>query len=279
MFTYSALVLLPFITGGFTPNNSFYDFGAKLTQSQTVQGAILQSFDGSETFYTIDTIYFTAYMSYDLGSYGTEGSWYLSDFTFTIRSSLYRIIPSDDEGIYVHSLTCTYSPSPQWEYTQNTSFNELDNLEYFVHLDGRNAEYEIGIKVDGGAYESSYYTFDFDSNYDSYAITNVNTTYLSNYLSEYATRGLSSVDLDSIEQEAHDEGFAEGVEYASHNGEAAVVFSGILSVALLPVNFFLQILNFEVFGINIGGFVTGLLTLAIIFIIWRVILGGRTPTK
>lgn len=276
MFVYSALSLIPFITGGFAPNNSFYDYGAKLTQTQSVQGAILLS-DTLGTFYTIDEVSFTAYMSFDTGSYGTDGSWYLSDFTFTIRSNLYLLV--DDEGIYITSLTASYSPSPQWEYTQNTSLIELEDLEYYVHLDGFNTEYEIGFSVDGVTTRYVYTAYEFDANDESYAITSVDASDLSSYLSEYATRGLSSVDVEAIEQEGYTRGWNDGVEYGSHNGEASVVFSGILSVALLPVNFFLSILNFEVFGINIGGFVTGMLTLAIIFIIWRVILGGRAPTK
>lgn len=72
----------------------------------------------------------------------------------------------------------------------------------------------------------------------------------------------------------YNEGYTDGYNTGSTTtGEASVIFAGILNVAMIPVNFFLAILNFEVFGINIGGFVTGLLTLAVIYIIWKIILG------
>lgn len=53
------------------------------------------------------------------------------------------------------------------------------------------------------------------------------------------------------------------------------IFVGILDIALVPVNFFLGILNFEVFGINIGAFVSGLLSIAVVVIIIRSFIGGN----
>lgn len=71
-------------------------------------------------------------------------------------------------------------------------------------------------------------------------------------------------------------GYTDGYSAGQADGGVpSIIFSGILNVALIPVNFFLAILNFEVFGINIGGFVTGLMTLAIIIILFGIIFGGR----
>lgn len=73
----------------------------------------------------------------------------------------------------------------------------------------------------------------------------------------------------------YNQGTADGWEEASQVDTTAVtIFSGILSVGLLPVNFFLAILNFEVFGINIGAFVSALLTVAIIVIVTRMVVNG-----
>ena len=55
---------------------------------------------------------------------------------------------------------------------------------------------------------------------------------------------------------------------------ASIIFQGIFNIGLMPVNFFLGVLNFEVFGINIGAFVSALLTLAIVIIIVRIIFSG-----
>ena len=73
----------------------------------------------------------------------------------------------------------------------------------------------------------------------------------------------------------YNDGSADAWEEASQQDETAVtIFSGILSVGLLPVNFFLAILNFEVFGINIGAFVSALLTVAIVIIVTRIVVNG-----
>lgn len=73
----------------------------------------------------------------------------------------------------------------------------------------------------------------------------------------------------------YNHGYADGYNEASEQDSTAVtIFSGILSVGLLPVNFFLAILNFEVFGINIGAFVSALLTVAIVIIVTRIVING-----
>lgn len=73
----------------------------------------------------------------------------------------------------------------------------------------------------------------------------------------------------------YNQGYATGYKDAEDQDSTAVtIFSGILSVGLLPVNFFLAILNFEVFGINIGAFVSALLTVAIVVIVTRMVVNG-----
>lgn len=75
-------------------------------------------------------------------------------------------------------------------------------------------------------------------------------------------------------------GYNDGYTDAQADGGVpAIIFGGVLNIAMIPVNFFLAILNFEVFGINIGGFVTGLMTIAIIIILFGVIFGGRPAPR
>lgn len=76
------------------------------------------------------------------------------------------------------------------------------------------------------------------------------------------------------------DGFAQGESYGYNEGlgqdtAVASIFSGILQVALVPVNFFLAIFNFEILGINLSGFIRALFTVAITVIILRVVLGGK----
>ena len=57
------------------------------------------------------------------------------------------------------------------------------------------------------------------------------------------------------------------------NSTAGMIVSGIINIGLLPVNIFLSILDFEVFGINVGALVGSLLTIACFLILWRIIKG------
>lgn len=75
---------------------------------------------------------------------------------------------------------------------------------------------------------------------------------------------------DLGEQVGISEGRAEVIEQGQ---TATVIFNGIISVGLLPVNVFLKMLNLEVFGINIGALVSSLLTICVIIIIARMIFG------
>lgn len=76
------------------------------------------------------------------------------------------------------------------------------------------------------------------------------------------------------------DGWTEGYNYADNqNATAVTIFSGIVTVGLLPINFFLAMLNFEVFGINIGGFVSSLLTIAIVVIVIRIVIGSGNGDK
>lgn len=81
----------------------------------------------------------------------------------------------------------------------------------------------------------------------------------------------------------YQDGYTTGFNDANNqDATAAVIFTGILEVALLPINVFLAIFNYEVFGINISGLVSALLTVAVVVIIIRVILsksGGNGGSK
>lgn len=73
-------------------------------------------------------------------------------------------------------------------------------------------------------------------------------------------------------QEGYSEGFTEG---STQDETAVAIFSGMVNVGLIPVNFFLSIFNFEVFGINISAMVSAFLTIAIIVIIVRMVTGKK----
>lgn len=80
------------------------------------------------------------------------------------------------------------------------------------------------------------------------------------------------------ESSGYQNGYNDAISDASNQSVVAnSIFSGIFTVAMLPVNVFLQFMNFEVFGINISGLVSGLITVALVVIVLRFIFakGGK----
>ena len=73
-------------------------------------------------------------------------------------------------------------------------------------------------------------------------------------------------------QAGYDDGYSIGFNADS---TAASIFSGILQIGLLPINFFLAIFNFEILGINLSGFIRALFTVAITIIVIKTIFGGK----
>lgn len=96
-----------------------------------------------------------------------------------------------------------------------------------------------------------------------------------NYSQGYDS-GYEQGDADGYAR-GHSEGYVDGIEYAQSQDQTALtIFTGICTVAMLPVNMFLTIFNFEVFGINIGGFISSFLTIAIVIIVIRMITGKKS---
>lgn len=175
-------------------------------------------------------------------------SWYLSNPLQLTSSSTFQISTSFLEADTFKS-TIDFDYSTTEEYTL-----DLYHLLLPVYL-----EYSVDIQC--------IWTPIF--NFDLPAIINSNS-YQLGYDAGFDS-GINQGDKAGYNI-GYNDGYSAG---QADGGVPSIIFSGILNVALIPVNFFLAILNFEVFGINIGGFVTGLMTLAIIIILFGVIFGGR----
>lgn len=261
--------LIPIILTGYAPNNTFYPYGGKISYNTSVQSCIIQSENSNQIYYSLADVYFNVDISYDIDN----SSYYLNNFTYKINASLYRNPVGSDEGIYVQSLTYTYAPN--WEITQNTSNYSFDNVAYYISFNGYNDEFEIGVRVNDVVAGFTYTNQDFGTDTNSFSYIEINTSNFYDVLDQFISSGYSSSELADAIQVAKDAGYAEGLQDGLEGGQPSVIFSGILNVALLPVNMFLQILNFEVFGINIGALVTGLLTIAVVIIIVRLVTGKK----
>lgn len=103
---------------------------------------------------------------------------------------------------------------------------------------------------------------------------------------------VSSVDFENANNEAYNKGYDDGYSVGYTNGEsvgytsgfnagvsvddtAIVIFNGILNIALVPINFFLAIFNFEILGINMSALVSSLLSICLIIIVVRFVTGKK----
>ena len=95
-------------------------------------------------------------------------------------------------------------------------------------------------------------------------------------ISSYASQNSYAQGKEDGLSEGYQNGFRDGVTYAQNQDQTALtIFEGICTVALVPINFFLAIFNFEIFGINISGFVSALLTVSVVIIIVRIMTGKK----
>lgn len=138
---------------------------------------------------------------------------------------------------------------------------------------------------------SEFYDFGYDFYlYDTYYTIDLTDGFTYDYYFNCLDKAINSVYADY--NSGYHDGFSDGessgynhgwndgfTEGASQDETAVVIFSGIVQVGLLPINFFLAMLNFEVFGINIGGLVSAFLTIAVVIIIIRVITGSGNGDK
>lgn len=73
----------------------------------------------------------------------------------------------------------------------------------------------------------------------------------------------------------HGVGYNEGFDAGSDlDSTALVIFDGILSIGLIPTQIFMAMLNFNILGINIAGFITGLITILMVVLLLRIIFSG-----
>lgn len=221
---------------------------------------------------------FSLGMSFDTYFNNDSTTYYCDNFVFD-----YKVIRQYTWG----GTQVTYNES----YSSDLSFYsyELENLVLTCTWQAYHEDDVIHVSVTNGAstlIDESFtiipsgeefvfdwgFSFDIDFSSVHEQILDYRLQYLGfegGYASGYNT-GYSD-GASSGYQTGYTDGYTEG---ATQDETAVAIFSGIISVALIPINFFLACLNFEVFGINIGAFVSALLTVAIVVIITRMIVSG-----
>lgn len=130
-----------------------------------------------------------------------------------------------------------------------------------------NGVYDTSIRPSGESYEQGYA--------DGYAEGTAYSEVASDVIYDMGYADGASSQYTVIAQ-SYQEGYSAGLsEGLNSDATVATIFSNILLVGMLPVDFFLRILNWEFLGINIASFVSALLSVAATIIVIRFVTGKK----
>lgn len=216
-----------------------------------------------------------------------------SEFEVHVTSVNISLVAYDDGGTLLASNDVTGVPLSEFNITSYSDvvnitpdYNRSDEIFiYDIDFYGNSFTLNIPLHFDWyymEGFASGNYTFVFP--FSNLFLTNIPQAIQSLlYDSSAYDNGYYSGKNDGYEegfndgkQVGHQEGWVQGVEYGASQDETALtIFEGIITIALVPINFFLAIFNFEIFGINLSGFVSALLTVSIIIIVVRFLTGKK----
>lgn len=263
----SLLSVVSFSAGENAPYRFYKDITYQAEQVFTVVD------DGDDIYeYQLDYVFYTDIAYNNQTSYEYKYNGFKLDL---------RII--NHNGTQVYSYTENYYEEEPIYISNNTFYLEYD-FDYSDDITSLKILFEFGdndtawyIPLENYGYEPLFFPFSTDTSLNWTPITQnllpvifMGDSYDIGYYDGY------QIGFDDGDRVGQNTGYSHGYSDAQADDTVpSIIFGGILNIALIPVNFFLAILNFEVFGINIGGFVTGLMTIAVIIILFGVIFGGR----
>ena len=187
-------------------------------------------------------------------SYGSNTGTYLMQYRFSFTTNLY----DDSTGNY-----CRFD----FRVTTLSKHPSLTTLDEFIFdLDDFHRPSVRGWNVI--VQKDTFNTY-FNPTYYDYSMG-----YSDGYLQGIES-GPNNQMLEQEYERGRQVGIQEGLAQADYSSTANSIFNGIFTIGLLPVNVFLGFMDWEVFGINIAGLVSGLISVAIVVIIIRFILGHK----
>lgn len=236
------------------------------------------------TIQTNDTVYYSSIdVEFDLELYFDEPNSYRLDFNsvnVTWNVLNYDSFPltfdlSNSDISFNYDTIQTFVP----RLTLSTDAeDDLLNVNLFNNgnlLEHKEIEFDLNITVLNSLdvqYDMTY--FRNDINYYMNAYGDLSTEYINGY-DAGRTDGYTTGFKDG-EAKGYTDGFNKGLEV---DETAIIIFNGILNIALVPVNFFLAIFNFEILGINVSQLVTALLSVCLVIIIVRFVTGKSQGGK
>ena len=273
---------------------SLYNYSASIGSNYSYY--TMEAVTYEEVHHTIDDSAFYRYDSYSGTSvtfnYESSGNldylYYPSTGYYT--ESIYRIYSSIGSNYHVvgslHFSIDRDSNTDTFRMKCYYQFNDIYNIKINVLFFDYDNQYSNALVINGKYVTpgegTTYYSPYFSQTFDDFFYEDDNELFIT-----IQTQPVSDEEWSGTWSDGYDEGYTNGknegyqngytdgyTEGAGQNSTATTIFTGIISVGLMPINFFLGILNFEVFGINIGGLVAGFLTIAVTLIIVRIIFSG-----
>lgn len=248
---------------GFSSSTGTYDKQITLNDYEKAPALVFGA-TGSSSHYVVESsVNINFNMSYDSSD---DSSYFLWNFRFNVHASEYYI---NSSGTRELEETVTYSYQPNWEITPSSYNQEFERTKFTIVVN--DDEMSIHHFYDDVLVDSESVTLDF------YAQPEVNRLQISfnttNFFQEVD-------DLLHFSKASYDAGYSQGnldgaLDGVQMNPEMFTIFNGILNIAMIPVNVFLAIFNFEVFGINLASAVTALLSICILIVVIKMVTGGK----
>lgn len=189
-----------------------------------------------------------------------------TSFNFQLKVSMYIINDSDNVINCDSPMVINYS-LPQTN-VQPSGISISYPSDFDLQYIGVNYEFQI---YDENTYRALSLGSGYDTGYDNgYA-----DGHRDGWQSGYDTGADNS--YSEQQEEWYTNGYIDGYnEGLNTDASMVLIFANIFQFAMIPVNFFLKIFNVEVFGINVSGLVSALLTMSIIVILLKTILGNQS---
>lgn len=247
------------------PYNPSYDYGAKIQYQDTLQPIVFK--DEANSVYYIETYFsLTANMSYNTTS--SSFDYYIDSFQFTINPKLYWV---NNLGVVEMEHQFNYIYKPSYVVRPGRS----SDLSRFSFVTGVNTDDEMYLNVFDNEDRVVHLLYDCDEGFpmNSNATYRIDSSFFVSTVQDWLQDFGDS--YGSGYTQGHAEGLEEGIQSVQlMDPQMFTIFNGILNVAMIPINVFLGIFNWEVFGINIASLVSSLLSIAILIIVIRLIAGS-----
>lgn len=156
--------------------------------------------------------------------------------------------------------------------TLNCSFSYYDF--YTDEVNGVSGTYtNLALNSSFVSKQNDIYRVDFDLDYLIKEVETRMAADLAGFSSGYADGYNDGYSRGS--EQGYNTGYSDGYTAGvSVDQTAFTIFNGILNIGMAPINVFLAMFNFSVFGINLSNFVMSLLTLSVTIWVVKTISGG-----